>query len=269
MKSLIVTADDFGASRAVNEAVARAYRDGILRYASLLVKGSAAEGAVRVAKENPGLGVGLHLELCNDRPAAWGLRYFFLPSQRARVGPEIASQIERFLSFGLKPTHVDGHMNIHVHPVIFPVLARLARRYGIPRIRLPGGEALPSLRFDRKGALRGLALAGVFGSLRAALKRHGDGLVIPKTFGLLRSGMMNEDYLIHLIRGLPEGLTEIYLHPTSEPGTEAAGGPTPTHQTVTELGALLSPRVREALREAGVSLAQEPGAPAAGGAGRR
>lgn len=184
------------------------------------------------------------------------------------VEGEIREQIERFLSFGLKPTHADGHFNIHVHPVIFPALARLSRRYGIARLRLPGGESRPGLGFEaRRGSWvrvpAALGLSGVFGALGAALRPLARGLVVPaRTYGLLRSGMMTEEYLLWLIAALPEGLSEIYLHPTSDPASEVSEKPTATHHTVTELRSLLSPRVREALRGSGVELAGEPRADA-------
>src|SRR5438128_6027437 len=60
-RRLIVNADDFGMSEAVNEAIIRAHREGVLTSTSLMVTGDAAEQAVRLAKENPGLAVGIHL----------------------------------------------------------------------------------------------------------------------------------------------------------------------------------------------------------------
>ncbi len=60
-RRLIVNADDFGASSAVNQAVVRAHREGILTTASLMVNEPGAEEAVALARENPRLGVGLHL----------------------------------------------------------------------------------------------------------------------------------------------------------------------------------------------------------------
>ena len=258
MKRLILNADDFGISPQVNAAVIRAYREGVLRYASLMVDREGAPEAVELARRNPGLGVGLHVELCSSDPAAWGMRYFFLPRYRRTIEPQIRAQIEKFLAFGLKPTHADGHCNIHVHPVVFPILADLARRYGIPRLRLPGGEAWLSAGYDRGELLPRTLLAGVFGELRAGLASSGAGLTIPdRTLGLLRSGTMSEEYLLWLIRRLPEGLTEIYCHPTVDPASEVVDRPAPGHHTVTELRGLLSPRVREALRESGVELASE------------
>ena len=262
VKRLVVTADDFGISPAVNKAVIEAYRNGILRYTSLMVKRPFAAEAVSLAKENPGLGVGLHVELCESDPAAWGMRYFFSPTHRKQIEPEIRAQIEKFISYGLKPTHADGHSNIHVHPTIFPVLCSLSREYGIPRLRLPGGEASLSVGYDRRQALARTGVAAVFKMLGDALRPYASGLTIPeRTFGLLRSGMLTEEYLLWLIRGLPDGLTEVYCHPSSDSGSQVTDRPRPGHHTVTELEALLSPRVKEALSAEGVSLEAEAGSP--------
>jgi predicted glycoside hydrolase/deacetylase ChbG (UPF0249 family) len=61
MKRVIFSADDFGLTEGVNEAVERAHRDGILDQASLMVAGPAVEDAVRRARALPSLRVGLHL----------------------------------------------------------------------------------------------------------------------------------------------------------------------------------------------------------------
>lgn len=256
-RRLFVTADDFGYSSAVNRAVIKAYREGALRFASMMVNGEAAEEAAALAKENPGLGVGLHLDLCRSDPALWGLRYFFVPRHRARVEPEIAAQLDKFASFGLRPTHVDGHFNIHVHPVIFPVLARLAKERGAPRIRLPAGEAAACLAQGWDKAPARLVNAAVFAALGRWLRSQAAGLDAPaRCYGLLRSGTMREDYVLRILEDLPEGDAEIYFHPSDDPASAVASEPTPTHHTITELEALLSPRLLEALRRARIDLAE-------------
>ena len=68
VKQLIITADDFGAAKEVNEAVEQAHRGGILTAASLMVSAPAAADAVVRAKTMPNLRVGLHLTLVDDRP---------------------------------------------------------------------------------------------------------------------------------------------------------------------------------------------------------
>src|SRR5579871_3178153 len=62
-RRLIVNADDFGRSQSINQAVIRAHREGILTTASLMVNEAPCAEAVELAKQNPQLGVGLHLTL--------------------------------------------------------------------------------------------------------------------------------------------------------------------------------------------------------------
>lgn len=252
-RRLIVNADDFGDTSAVNAAVIKAFREGVLRFASLMVLRPAAAEAAALAKANPGLGVGLHLELCADAPERAGLRYFFDRAARAGLEGEIRAQIEALLALGIKPTHVDGHINVHVHPVIFPALCRLAKEYGIPRVRLPSGE-WPAYRALRGPGLSKAVLAGTFEALGLAVRGAASGLEVPTTWGLLNSGQMSEDYVLGLLERLPEGVCELYFHPTTDPALIAGAQPTPSHQTVGELEVLLSPRVRAALAANGVEL---------------
>lgn len=253
-RRLITTADDFGDTPAVNAAVLRAYREGILRFASLMVGRPAAAEAAQIALKNPGLGVGLHLELCADAPEKAGLRYFFSPRARAGLESEIRAQIEALLALGVKPSHIDGHMNVHVHPVIFPAVCRLAREYAIPRVRLPAGEWRALKGFPGAEQPGAAALAGVFGIMGAWIGGAAAGLERPRSWGLLRSGLMKEDYVRWLIGRLPEGTTEIYLHPTTDESLRATDAPTPSHQSITELETLLSPTLHRALDAYGVEL---------------
>src|ERR1700755_3498278 len=68
-RRLIVDADDFGRSHSINKAVGRAHNEGILTPASLMGNEPAMDEAVALARENPRLGVGLHLSLLCGRSA--------------------------------------------------------------------------------------------------------------------------------------------------------------------------------------------------------
>ena len=68
LKQLIVTADDFGLVREVNDAVEAAHRDGVLTAASLMVAAPAARDAVERARRLPSLRVGLHVVLTEGAP---------------------------------------------------------------------------------------------------------------------------------------------------------------------------------------------------------
>src|SRR3954466_7628155 len=112
-RRLILTADDFGLDEAVNEAVERAHRDGVLTATSLMVSAPAARDAIARAQRLPGLAVGLHILLACGRPllgadriasliehdgafpnspAAAGMRYFFHPRARRELADEIRAQ---------------------------------------------------------------------------------------------------------------------------------------------------------------------------------
>src|SRR2546428_11791020 len=102
-RRFIVNADDFGRSHSITQAVVRAHRERILTTASLMVNGKAADEAIELARQNPRLGVGLHLSLvcgtsapppgalpalvdaggdfCNH-PVPTGSRHLFLPQLR-------------------------------------------------------------------------------------------------------------------------------------------------------------------------------------------
>ena len=70
MKRLIVNADDFGYTHGVNAGIIRGFRDGIITSTTIMANGAAFEDAVDYAKENPSLGVGIHLVLVGEASVA-------------------------------------------------------------------------------------------------------------------------------------------------------------------------------------------------------
>ena len=235
---LIVNADDFGRSRSINEAVIRAHREGILTSASLMVNETACGEAAALARENPDLGVGLHLSLLcgrsacaretipglvNDRqeftsnPVGAGLRYYFNRRLRGQLRAEIHAQFERFRATGLRLDHVDGHLHLHLHPVVFRILMEDAERLGIRHLRLTrdGFWLSRSLARGRWGYRASHALIYRVLSARAgnALRRRG--IRHARTvFGLLQDSHVDEAYLLKLLPRLPAGDSELYSHPS-------------------------------------------------------
>src|SRR4051794_31627558 len=90
-RRLIVNADDFGLSHSINEAVIKAHRQGILTTGSLMVNEPACDAAVALARENPRLGVGLHLSLLCGRSALSPEKIPGLVNQQAEFGNEPAA----------------------------------------------------------------------------------------------------------------------------------------------------------------------------------
>lgn len=215
MKQLIVTGDDFGLSHRVNESVERYHRAGLLTQASLLVNERCVEEAVAIARRNPKLCVGLHLDVLGEKtPAAAGLDYAFSPKARARAEAEIAAQFERFISLGFPPSSWDGHTHLHLHPFIFSAALSHAVRLKFRATRLVRGEKSRTM------------LAQIFRALSARAERKLRGTTIHSTdrvLGLDRTGRATTEWFEAALESLPPGLTEIYFHPGAEPSELDAG----------------------------------------------
>ena len=264
-RRLIVNADDFGASTAVNQAVIRAHREGILTTASLMVNEPGFAEAVSLARENPRLGVGLHLTLlqghaalppekipglvnaCGEfspRPVGVGLRYFFDRRLRAPLRAEIRAQFEKFHATGLPLDHVNGHLHLHLHPVVFALLMEDAAALGIRHLRLTRDCFARSRRMARGRWLYRASHTVIYELLsrraREPLRRRGIRHA-QITFGLLQTAQVEEAYVLQLLPALPAGDSELYSHPSL---TEAQP----------EFDALISPRVRDRVRELGIRL---------------
>ena len=223
MKRLIVNADDFGLSPEVNAGIMRAYRDGILRSASLMVAEPAAPAAAELARENPGLNVGLHAVVCRgrsvldpsrlgaavqssgefiDNPVGAGMRYFFDRSMRTAMTDELRAQVERHLELVGYLNHIDGHLNFHVHPLFADILVDLAVEYKVPCIRLPRERVMTTLWLRQDNAARKLVESMIFRTLSRRTRRMMSARGLSSTdtlFGLHQSGHLSEDYVVGVI----------------------------------------------------------------------
>lgn len=118
MKSLIVNADDFGASHKINEGVIEAYREGILTSASMMVDAAGSAEAGRASAGHPDLGVGLHVVILQSADAP---------------EVEVERQLERFTELtGQLPTHIDAHHNVHHDARLLPAFLSVAERHDLP-----------------------------------------------------------------------------------------------------------------------------------------
>ena len=235
---LVVNADDFGMSPEVNDAVLRAYRGGALTSCSLMVAGEAFDDAVRIARENPGLAVGLHLvTVCGrsvlgpeeipsivdgsgrlpDNPGIAGLRYFFHPVCRREIRREIRAQFQKFASTGLPFSHVDGHLHMHIHPVVFDEILHMARRYGVRSMRVPDDDFHLVAAFDGVRSpgrrLYDLVFRIFSRRMKRVLGRCGLSFT-DRVFGNFLSGAMSEEYALFVLDHAGDvASAEIYFHP--------------------------------------------------------
>ncbi|MEK6661980.1 MAG: hopanoid biosynthesis-associated protein HpnK [candidate division NC10 bacterium] len=277
MAQLIVTGDDFGLSPAVNQAIVKAHEQGLLTSASLMVSAPAASEAIALAKAHPTLAVGLHLVLCQGRSTLTpnlipglvdadghftgsatlaGLRYFFVRSLRPKLRSEIEAQLAAFHATGLVLSHLDGHLNLHLHPAVLSILLELAVQYRIRAMRLPRDDLRVTLTLDKKRLLYKLSHAFIFGALcRYASRRLAVAGVrtAERVYGLLQSGEMTEAFLLGLLPRIRGGLVEWYCHVGLPPCRELERW-TPTYRHRQEFEALTSQRVMTAVAAQGLTL---------------
>ena len=264
-RRLIVNADDFGRSAAINQAVVRAHREGILTTASLMVNEPAFSEAVALARENPRLGVGLHLTLLcghstlppekipglvgsdggfEDNPVRGGWRYFFERELREQLRAEIHAQFEKFRASGLTLDHVNGHLHLHMHPAILGILLRDAGTLGLQRLRLTFDPFWLNCRLvpGHWGyrTLHAVMFHCLSATARPRLRRRG----IRHTrfvFGVLQNARVDEAYVRALLERMPGGDSELYSHPSLD-------------EFKHELDALISTRVRAQVEALGIQL---------------
>ena len=257
------TADDFGLTPSVNDAVERAHRAGALQAASLMVAAPAAADAIRRARALPNLRVGLHLVVI-EGPAVLpptqipdlvdakgqfpsdqlrlGINYFARPRIRRQLAAEIRAQFAAFAATGLRLAHADAHKHMHLHPTVARLMLDIGREFGLTRVRVP---AEPPAVLARCGTSVGFGAHALYHWSRLLRRQvHAAGMTTTDhCFGLAWSGHMTPDRLRRLLAELPNGSSEIYFHPATERDATLRRL-MPSYEHEAELAALLDTQPR-------------------------
>ncbi|HLH11819.1 MAG TPA: hopanoid biosynthesis-associated protein HpnK [Methylovirgula sp.] len=255
---LIINADDFGAAEEINEAVEISHRSGILTSASLMVGGAAASDAIARARALPTLRVGLHVALVDARPClnpeeipglidrsgrlrsdVRKLAFDIALSARLRrqMRAEIKAQFEAFARSGLKLDHADAHKHFHLHPVVAREIIAIGREFGLEALRVPSEF--------------GWTLVSPWLALLRAQARRARLMMPDAVFGLRWSGAFTAERMLELLRDLPPGVIELYLHPAI---ANRFCGSVPGYRYREEFEALCAPAVVAAIKRAGLRL---------------
>jgi predicted glycoside hydrolase/deacetylase ChbG (UPF0249 family) len=252
---LLVNADDFGMYNAINEAVIRAFAEGIVRSTSLMVPCPDAAEAMRLLKEHPELPFGVHLSVVRDiAHYRWGplAPRERVPSLLAEDGDlfpldrmaellarakveeleaEFRAQVETVLAAGLRPSHLDWHCLLNGGRAdVFDMTLGLAREYGL------------ALRIDAQPFINQLQRRGLPTADHDLLD----------SFTLDVEGKSTR--YAALLRVLPAGLTAWAVHPGLSSADVQAIDPDGWRVRQTDLEFLTSPRAREIVEEEGIVL---------------
>src|SRR5262245_23015910 len=243
-KLLIVNADDFGRTPGVNAGILEAHRRGIVTSATLMVNQPAAAEAAELARQNPRLGVGLHVALTgggaptlpkaqvrtlvDPRGALWPMPEGLEAADEHEVLLEVRAQVKRFRELlGRLPSHLDSHHHAHRLPAVLEALVTLAWETGLPVRSLSPDMRL---RFRREGMATPDQFVDTFYADEATLE------------GLLRA-----------LAELQPGTTELMCHP-AHVDDELRAGSSYAQPRARELAILTHSEVRQHIQATGVRL---------------
>jgi hypothetical protein len=154
-KLLIIHADDAGLSHSENQATIQALSTGSVNSYSIMVPCPWFHEMALFAKTHPQFDHGVHLTLtCEWENYKFGpvLPVHEVPSlvdenghfpkkrdvlkkqaSATEVAKELSAQIEKALSYGLRPTHIDSHMySVGSDSAFFEVYRELGKKYNLP-----------------------------------------------------------------------------------------------------------------------------------------
>jgi predicted glycoside hydrolase/deacetylase ChbG (UPF0249 family) len=266
-KRLVINADDLGISRGVNTGIMEAARAGVVTSASMLVNLPGFANALDRAASCAPLSIGLHLNLTLGRPLSkassltrpdtgefYPLAVLITKASLGRldaedIAGECKAQIDRMTDAGFPPTHLDSHRHIHAHPAIFGAVRDAAASRGLSRIRVP----CEPLRVNAGDWRATLKKAGLLIAARST-REMTDGGSTDHFFGLsLQGGQHFTSRLFHLIPRLPEGTSELMVHP-GYADSSLARQDSYTKERETELAALCSRDFRALIARFAVTL---------------
>lgn len=274
-KRIIINADDFGLCNGVNKAVAQAHTNGVLTSATIMANMPAADEAVKIAKQLPDLGVGVHLNLFEGKPLSEdsGIdcllnadgSFAFSPAKlsllsigrhkiRNAIRAELAAQIQWVIDNGLKPTHLDSHKHIHSFPAIFPIVCDLARRFETAAIRFTLEpkqlSAMPWPLPSEGGRKRARAIRTM-----AKINRiqDSDFLKTNCLLGVAHTGKIDVNFFKAVALYNSAATAEVMTHPGLANGLDQRQTKL-LHQRKNELEALCSGRTKQYFKDAGIEL---------------
>ena len=263
-KLLIVNADDFGFTPDVNQGIVEAHRDGILTATTLMANGDAFDDAVQLARATPSLDIGCHLVLIGGRsllppyaplPLTVTELLKAIARRQIRIYDELTAQVRRIAAAGILPSHIDTHKHTHLAPPVLDAVAKIAEESGIRWVRRPFDFPLSTMSgaVPRLKRLTSTALGSLRGRFHRVLTRH-HCRTTDHFAGFQITGRFRTQELVKLLGILPEGSTELMVHP-GRCGEALRHAHTRLKESrEEELAALTAPEVRATLDRYGIAL---------------
>lgn len=281
---LILHVDDAGMSHDSNVGTIRAVEEGAANSFSVMMPCPWVPEIVNYIKKHPEADAGLHLTLTSEwdiyrweplagkaavpglvdsEGAMWrSVEEVVANSNADEIEAEIRAQLDRAMSMGFQPTHLDSHMGtLFAHASFMQRYIKVGAEHGIP-IMFPGGHG--HYAFQQYRGQEPMARSIGRQVWEAGLPVLDDLHNTSYNWGYADEGgkyskdaASDENYkvgdYIEAIRGLKPGVTMMIMHCTQPSETFphiSESGPT----RLGDLNAMLDPRLKQVIEDEGIIL---------------
>lgn len=273
-KYLIINADDFGISNSVNKAIQKLKEENKISSATLMPNVEYYDDAVIWSKKNS-KDIGLHITLMNDDSKFKNRSLSRLKSLEDENGflyedinkfrksfkykdikQEINLQFEKLYNSGIDISHVDIHRYAiypTYNPIVYTYICKKCRQYN----KLP-------MRWSKNGGynilkgINNLCDSDNVSKFFAAIANLYDIPIPDYVFkfpyrNTFKTYEEKKNAFIEMIGNLPEGISEVHIHPSIESEEIKNNNPT-WKERVFEFELMMDEDIQDALKKEGIKL---------------
>ena len=239
MKKLIITADDYGMSKAVNEAIDAGIEAGLITSTNVMTNMPFYKEALKLKDKN-NISVGIHWVLACGKPVlpaeeiptlvASDGQFYPYPEFRKRLGKklisfedikkELVAQYNRYYELMGQPDYWNTHQNTHVDFGIYRLFVDTAVELGINKMRSHQRIYVPGSENANKYSLKWRILEPIKSRMLNVWQNNAHKKGISSPDGLIcclnRNDVNNLEYLFKNIRWKKKSVGEYVIHPATE-----------------------------------------------------
>lgn len=164
--NIIISADDYGRKHDANLAIRDCFKSGLINHASIMMINDATEEAVKMIDNIDQ--IGLHFNVLEGYPLTKDIElnvnfkhslakafnskrtlFFLLPHEKRFIRNELIAQIEKYLSYGFKPTTFDSHGHTHTRYPVAKLITPILKKYGFEYVRIPFSLKQTHIRYKQ------------------------------------------------------------------------------------------------------------------------
>ena len=239
MKKLIITADDYGMSIAVNRAIEAGIEAGLITSTNVMPNMPFFEEAIKL-KSYSNISVGIHFTLSCGIPiskpeeiptlvsptgefykyAEFRQRYRKRLISDSDIKTELAAQYNKYVTLLGNPDYWNTHQNVHVDFRIYRLFVDFAKEHGIYKMRSHQRIYVPESKKEQRYSILWRILEPIKSRMLNTWQNNAHKKGIGSPEGLIcclnKDDINNPEYLFANIRWKKNNVAEYVIHPATE-----------------------------------------------------